>query len=420
MLDIKFIRENPKLVAEKAKQKGYDVDVEKLLKVDEERRKLIEEVDLIRSNRKKAADARDEKKGQAIKSELKEKENKLEKLQDEYYKLIREVPNIPLDDVPVGKDESENKPIRKWGEPAKFDFKIKDYHDLGESLNIIDTDTATKVSGSRFGYTKGELVLLEFALLHYCLDLLTKETELAKIAKGHNPKPFIPVSPPLMIKPQVYEQMARLEPKDERYYIEKDDLYLIGSAEHTLGPIHINQTLDEKDFPFRYVGYSAAFRRESGTYGKDTRGIFRVHQFNKLEIESFTLPEDSKKEQNFIISIQEYLMQQLGIPYQVVAICTGDMGGPDARQIDIEAWFPAQNRYRETHTSDLMTDYQARRLNTKARRSDGKTEYVHMNDATVFAGRTLLAILENYQQKDGSIKIPEVLQKYVGFNKIPA
>ncbi len=420
MLDIKYIRENAKLVAEKSKQKGYDVDVEKLLKVDEDRRKLIEEVDQIRSNRKQAAEARNQSQGQTLKSELKEKENKLEKLQEEYYSLIREVPNMPLDDVPVGRDESENKPIRMWGEPKKFDFKIKDFHDLGESLNIIDTQTATKVSGSRFGYTKGELVLLELALIQFALNLLTQESELAKIAKGHNPKPFIPVMPPSMIKPKVYDQMARLEPKEERYYIEKDDLYLIGSAEHTLGPIHIDQTLDEKDFPIRYVGYSPAFRRESGTYGKDTRGIFRVHQFNKLEIESFTLPKDSKKEQDFIVSIQEHLMQLLEIPYQVVAICTGDMGVPDARQIDIEAWFPAQNRYRETHTSDLMTDYQARRLNTKVRGKDGKTEFVHMNDATVFAGRTLLAILENYQQKDGSILVPKILQKYTNFNKIPA
>lgn len=418
MLDIKFIRENPKLVKEKSRQKGYDVDVEKLLKVDEERRKLIEEVDQIRSFRKKAADERDEKKGQEIKLQLKSKEDKLKKLQAEYYVLIREIPNMPTDDVPVGKDESENKPIGKWGDPRKFDFKVKDHHDLGESLNIIDTETASRVSGSRFGYVKGELVLLEFALLQFAFALLTRETELQKIAKDNNPKPFIPVIPPVMIKPQVYDQMARLEPREERYYIEKDDLYIIGSAEHTLGPMHMEQTLNEKDFPIRYVGYSTAFRRESGTYGKDTRGIFRVHQFNKLEIESFTLPEDSKKEQDFIVSIQEHLMQSLKIPYQVVMICTGDMGGPDARQLDIEAWFPAQNKYRETHTSDLITDYQARRLNTKVRRKDGKTEFVHMNDATVFAGRALLAILENYQQKDGSVEIPKVLQKYVGKTSI--
>ena len=419
MLDINFIRQNPKVVSEKAKQKGYPVDVQKLLKVDVERRKLIEEVDKLRSKRKKVADRRDEKEGIQIKKQLKVKEDKLEKLQEEYYLLIREVPNMPLDDVPVGKNESENKPIKKWGSKQKFDFKIKDYHDLGELLNIVDTKTAAEVSGSRFGYIKGRLVLLQFSLIQYALSLLTSEDQLKKISK-YNPKPFTPIIPPVMIKPAVLDQMARLEPKDERYFLEKDNLYLIGSAEHTLGPLHMDQTLNEKDFPIRYVGFSTAFRREAGSYGKDTKGIFRVHQFDKLEIESFNLPEDSQKEQDFIVDIQEHLMQELEIPYQVVMICTGDMGGPDARQIDIEAWFPAQNKYRETHTSDLMTDYQSRRLNTKVQRRDGKTEYVHMNDATVFAGRTLLAIIENYQQKDGSIAVPKVLQKYTGFTKIPS
>lgn len=416
MLDIKFIRENSKLVEEKAKQKGYPVDIKKLIEVDEKRRELIEEVDHLRSERKKTADARDEKKGQLLKKELKEKEDKLEKLNEDFYILIREIPNIPTEDVPVGKDETENKPIRKWGTPQKFDFKAKDYQQIGDSLDIIDTKTAAEVSGSRFGYIKGALVIVQFALIQYALELLTNKSQLAKISK-YNPKPFIPVIPPVMVKPTIFDQMARLEPKEERYYLEKDNLYLIGSAEHTLGPMHMNQTLNEEDLPIRYVGYSTSFRREAGSYGKDTRGIFRVHQFDKLEIESFTSPKDSIKEQDFIVAVQEHLMQGLEIPYQVVMICTGDMGGPDARQIDIEAWFPAENKYRETHTSDLMTDYQARRLNTKVRIKD-KTEYVHMNDATVFAGRTILAILENYQQKDGSVEIPKVLQKYCGFTKI--
>ncbi len=420
MLDINFIRQNPKLVEEKAKQKGYDVDVDKLLKVDEARRKFIEEVDKLRSDRKKAADTRDEKKGQELKKELKAKEDELEKLHEDFYVLIREIPNIPLDDVPIGKDESENKSIRKWGKAKQFGFEVKDHQELGENLKLIDTDTASRISGSRFGYLKGELVIMQFALIQVALDLITRETELKKIAKSCTSKPFVPVIPPVMVKPQILDQMARLEPKEERYYLEKDNLYLIGSAEHTLGPMHINQTISEKDFPLRYVGYSTSFRREAGSYGKDTRGMFRVHQFDKLEIESFTLPEYSKKEQDFIVSIQEHLMRLLEIPYQVVVICTGDMGGPDAKQIDIEAWFPAQNKYRETHTSDLMTDYQARRLDTKVRRKSGKTEYVHMNDATVFAGRTLLAIVENYQQKDGSILVPKVLQKYTGFAKIGA
>ena len=210
--------------------------------------------------------------------------------------------------------------------------------------------------------------------------------------------------------------MARLssETEIERYLISRDNQYLIGSAEHTLGPMHIDQTLNENVLPLRYFAFTPAFRREAGSYGKDTKGILRQHQFDKIEMESFTTPEDGVREQNFFVAIQEYLMQSLKIPYQVVAICTGDMGGPDYRQIDIESWMPGQNRYRETHTSDYMTDYQSRRLQTRVRMNKGETIFVHMNDATAFAmGRTIIAILENYQQEDGLIKIPEVLKQYM-------
>lgn len=214
--------------------------------------------------------------------------------------------------------------------------------------------------------------------------------------------------------------MARLSPETEieRYKIESDNQYLIGSAEHTLGPMHMNETLNEKDLPLRYFAYTPAFRREAGSYGKDTKGILRQHQFDKIEMESFTTPENGLKEQDFIIEIQENLMQSLEIPYQVVSICTGDMGGPDFRQVDIESWMPGQNKYRETHTSDYMTDYQSRRLNTKVKIGN-KIEFVHMNDATAFAmGRTIIAILENYQNEDGSVNIPKVLQKWMGKEKI--
>jgi seryl-tRNA synthetase len=224
-----------------------------------------------------------------------------------------------------------------------------------------------------------------------------------------------------MIRPDVFKRMARLDPgqEEERYYLPKDDLYLIGSAEHTLGPLHMDETLKEEELPVRYIGFSPAFRRESGSYGKDVKGILRVHQFDKLEMESFTTPENSRKEQDFIVSVQEYLVQSLEIPYQVVSVCTGDMGGPDARQIDIECWMPGQGRYRETHTSDLMTDYQSRRLATKVKRKNGKTELVHMNDATAFAiGRILIAIIENNQTAEGKIRIPKVLQKYIGKEEI--
>jgi seryl-tRNA synthetase len=218
-----------------------------------------------------------------------------------------------------------------------------------------------------------------------------------------------------MIRPNPFLKMGRLFPKEDRYYIPSDDLYLIGSAEHTLGTMHMDHTFTEADLPVRYVGYSPAFRREAGTYGKDTRGILRVHQFEKLEVESFCLPENSLKEQELFVAIQEHILQALKLPYEVMMICTGDMGKPDYRQIDINTWMPGQNSYRETHTADLMTSFQARRLNTKVKRADGKVDIVHMNDATVAAmGRLLIAIIENYQQADGSVKIPEVLRPYMG------
>ena len=254
--------------------------------------------------------------------------------------------------------------------------------------------------------------------MQYAFHVLADEKLLSKIAakvkKSYSANPFVPVVPPVMIKPDVFEKMARRYPEEERYYIPSDDLFLIGSAEHTLGPLHMNETLKEGELPKRYVGFSTAFRREAGSYGKDTKGILRVHQFDKVEMESFTLPETSRTEQDFIVGIQEYLMQSLDIPYQIVMICSGDMGGPDDRQIDLESWLPSENNYRETHTSDSMTDYQSRRLNTKVARKD-KTDFVHMNDATVFAiGRTLIAILENYQKEDGTVGVPEVLVPYLG------
>jgi seryl-tRNA synthetase len=213
----------------------------------------------------------------------------------------------------------------------------------------------------------------------------------------------------------VMNRMARLHPMDERYVFEKDDLVLIGSAEHTLGPLHMDEIVEEKDLPIRYFGYTPAFRREAGAAGKDTRGILRQHQFDKIELETFVLPEHSMNEQNFIVGIQEYVMRKLNLPYQVILKCTMDQGAPNHRGIDIETWMPGQEAYRETHSSDLMTSYQARRLNTRVRRTDGTIEPVHMNDATVFAmGRTLIAIMENYQHQDGSIAGPKVLQQYMG------
>ncbi|TSC90066.1 MAG: seryl-tRNA synthetase [Parcubacteria group bacterium Gr01-1014_2] len=433
MLDIKFIRQNSEEVKEGLRKRNFDIEIiDKIISLDERRRHVLKELEEGKAeiNRKSkgmpaASEIEDLKK---VKEKIKILESELELVEKDLNENLYQLPNLPLPDVPVGKSERDNKVLYEVGERPKFsakggsaaggNFEPKKHYELGESLDIIDTKRAAKVSGSRFGYIKGFAAQLEFVLTQFVLSILTSEKELKKIAKkinkNYSPKPFIPVIPPVLIKPEVFKKMARLneEDKEERYYIPKDDLYLIGSAEHTLGPMHMGEIIDEKDLPIRYIGFSASFRRESGSYGKDVRGIMRVHQFNKLEMESFSAPEDSIKEQDFFVAIQEYLMQKLEIPYRVVIISTGDMGKPDARQIDIEAWMPGSGEYRETHTADLMTDYQARRLNTRLRRKNGDLEFVHMNDATAFAERTILAILENYQQKDGSIKIPKVLKRY--------
>lgn len=423
MLDIKFIRDNPEKVEEGLQKRGVKFDLDELLRIDEKRRSKIREVDDLRAEQNKlseevavSSENREAKVRQSkeIKQRLGSLEFEMKTLEEQFLDLMQKLPNLPGDDVPVGKDASENKVLREWGEIPEFDFEPKDHVALGEALDVIDIGRASRVSGTRFSYLKREGALLEFALIQFALSILTSPKELKKIGGG---PAFIPVVPPQMIRPEIFKKMARLTEadKDERYYLPQDDLYLIGSAEHTLGPLHMDEVLEEKNLPLRYVGFSTSFRREAGSYGQDTRGILRVHQFDKLEMESFSTPEDSIKEQELFISIQEYLLQKLGIPYQVVMICTGDMGAPDARQIDIESWIPSQKRYRETHTADLMTDYQARRLNTKVRRADGKLEFAHMNDATVLAiGRMVIAILENYQQKDGSIAIPRALQPYMG------
>jgi seryl-tRNA synthetase len=431
MLDINFIRDNPDMVKKACKNKNVQISVDLILDLDKEKRALMTEMETLKAEQNKisrggAGNQVIIAQAKEIKEKLKEMAPALEKVDTELKDLLLQLPNIPADDVPVGKDDTENKVLRKHGIPTKFLlFKPKDHVELGEALDLIDSETAGKVSGTRFAYLKNELAILQFALITLAFSVLTSEKQLKKIAdsvkKGFSYKYFVPVVPPVMIKPEVFTRMARLSDadKDERYYFPTDDLYLIGSAEHTLGPLYMDKIIQEQDLPLRFVGYSTAFRREAGSYGKDTKGILRVHQFDKVEMESFSKPEDSFLEQEFFVKIQEHLMQKLGIPYQVVMTCTGDMGTPDARHIDIECWMPGQDKYRETHSADLMTDYQARRLNTRIKRKDGKLEFAHMNDATVFAiGRTLIAIMENYQQKDGSIKVPKVLQKYCGFKVI--
>jgi len=277
------------------------------------------------------------------------------------------------------------------------------------------------VSGSRFGYLKHEAPLLEFALVQFVFSRLMNEEFIARVIAGKNlslsPKPFIPLIPPVMIRPEAFRAMGRLDPgqEEERYFLPKDNLYLVGSAEHTTGPMHMEEIFEEAALPHRHVAFSTCFRREAGSYGKDTRGILRVHQFDKIELFSFSNPHTSNDEHELLLGIQEELMKELKIPYRVIFVCTGDMGWPDAKQYDIEAWFPGQGEYRETHSASNTTDFQARRLGIKYRKSaDGKTELLHMLNATGIAiGRTLIAILENYQQKDGSVKVPSVLLPYM-------
>ncbi|KKU81083.1 MAG: Serine-tRNA ligase, partial [Parcubacteria group bacterium GW2011_GWA2_47_8] len=368
MLDIKYIRENPEKVKEACKNKQVVCDVDRILQLDQERRKFLQDIEALQARQNKLSKA-DIAEAKGIKQQIKAQEPALKNIEDGLSTLLLEVPNVPLPDVPVGKDDAGNKIIKTWGKIPVFDFTSKDHVALGQELDLVDTEKASAVTGARFAYLKREAVLLEFALVQFVLSVVASEKILKKIAdsveKGYSPKPFIPVVPPVMIRPEVFRKMGRLteQDKEERYHLQQDDLYLVGSAEHTLGPLHMDETLQEKDLPLRYLGFSTAFRREAGSYGKDMKGILRVHQFDKLEMESFCVPEDSLKEQNLFVAIQEYLMQGLQLPYQVVSVCTGDMGKPDARQIDIETWLPGQGKYRETHSADLMQDFQARRLN---------------------------------------------------------
>lgn len=428
MIDIQFIREHSDEVAEKAKQKGYQVDIPALLALDDERKILLAQTEALRKRRNEIAASMqggmpsqeliDE--GKQLKLELADREAMLAETEANWLTHLKKVPNMPLEDVPVGASEDENVVAKTWGEKPQFDFEPKNHWQLAEARDLIDKERAAKVTGSRFAYLKGGLVQLQFAIVQYVLDMLSDEAVIAKLIADNNlslaAKAFVPILPPVMIREEIYDKMDRLEPREDRYHIDgqDDNLWLIGSAEHTLGSMYAGEILPESAFPIRYVGYSTSFRQEAGTYGKDTEGIIRMHQFDKLEMEVFSTPETGRDEHLLLIAIQEYLMQQLGLPYQVLMKCTTDIGKPNARGVDIEAWMPGQDKYRETHTADYMTDYQSRRLQTRVRRADGAIELVHTNDATAFAlGRTMVAIIENYQTADGAIRVPDVLKPYL-------
>ncbi|MEK7180954.1 MAG: serine--tRNA ligase [Patescibacteria group bacterium] len=452
MLDPKLIRENPDNVRRGVKAKNLNPKlVDDFLALDEEWRKLTKESEDLRAEQKRLGEAKarqkfsnkdseksiqgepesrteshredlrleysegisgawakDVEKAKKLKDEIKNLEENLAKTTQNRDELILEFPNLPFDDVPVGKDETGNKVLREVGKKPDFNFEPKDYLTLAKELDLIDVEKAGEISGSRFGYIKNEAVLLEFALIDLAMKTLIKEG-------------FSPILPPVLVKPEIIKGMGKhnfVKDKDA-YHIPEDDLYLVGSSEHSIGPYHTNEVLNEKDLPKRYVGFSTCFRREAGSYGKDTKGILRVHQFDKVEMITFARPEDSEHQHQFMLSIQEKLMRSLELPYRVMEICTGDMTFADARQFDIETWIPSENKYRETQSCSNTTDYQSRGVNTKYLAKDGRKEFVHMLNGTVFAiGRTLIAIIENHQTKDGKIKIPKVLRDYVGKKEI--
>lgn len=427
MLDIQFIRDNKELVAEKSAQKGYPVNITELLELDSKRRELRSRIEELRSVRNEiAASAKGGRPtpeqiedGKQIKTALNNAEKDLEPIEQAYTHILKNVPNVPTADVPVGKTEDENVVAKVVGTPTEFDFTPKNHWEIAEAKGWIDKERAAKVAGSRFAYVKGDLVRLHMAMINYAISILTSEQKLREIAdnaglKNLTAKPFTPVLPPLMIRTDIYDAMDRLEPRDDRYKIEDEDLWLQGSAEHVLGSMHAQEIIPESEFPIRYVGYATSFRREAGTYGKDMEGIFRLHQFDKLEMESLTLPEQSLDEHLFMVAIQEYLMQQLGLPYQVIMKCTADIGKPNARGVDIEVWLPGQDKYRETHTADFMTDYQSRRLQTRFRRGQNDVQLVHTNDATALSQRPLIAVIENCQDENGNVIVPEVLRPFMG------
>jgi seryl-tRNA synthetase len=433
MLDIKFIREQRDAVEAGLKAKGVRVDLKYLLELDQKRRAKIEEVNNLRAKHNIASDeiaklSGKERDGRIattkdLKANLGNLEFELEALEEEYRALMYTIPNPPLDTVPVGKDEAENVVLREVGSKRRYAFEPQGNVALGEKLDLIDTERAAKVSGSRFGYLKHEAPLLEFALVQFALSFLTSREHIARVLQEEklsiSEKPFIPVVPPVLIRPEAMKAMGYVERGgDEIYFLEKDNLYLVGTSEQSVGPMHMDETFDEGSLPHRHVAFSSCFRREAGSYGKDTRGILRVHQFDKVEMFVLATPETSRDEHELLRALEERMLASLGIPYRVLNICSGDLGDPAAAKYDLEAWLPGQNKgkgeYREVTSTSNTTDFQARRLNTKLRRKDGTTEFVHMLNGTAIAvGRMIIAILENYQQSDGSVKVPDVLLPYM-------
>lgn len=411
MLDIKFIRENADKVKEAAKNKNIKVNIDELLKLDEERRTMQTKIEELRAARNELAEAGKKgkpsaeqiAKGKNIKEELAEVEKEFTSVDAQYLEILERVPNLTHPAAPLGKDDSENKEIERVGEPTEFDFEPKTHTELGKSLDVLDFETAAQVSGSGFFYFKNELALLEFALIQYAFNKL--------IGKGFTPFSTPDIARNFAMKGTGYNPRGN---EDQIYEITGEDASLIATAEITLGGYLANKTIDAKDLPIKYVGFSHCFRKEAGAYGKESRGLYRVHQFSKVEMFIFCLPEQSEKMHAEIKEIEKEFYTELGIPFRVLDICTGDLGGPAYRKYDLEAWMPMKKDWGEITSCSNCTDYQARRLNIKYKTATGETGFVHtLNGTAVTSSRVPLAILENFQTADGSVKIPEALHKYL-------
>jgi seryl-tRNA synthetase len=414
MIDLKALIENPETVKKALQKKHFKSDIDALIKLDAEKRKLMHESESLKAAQNKISKEIPQAKGaekekllaesKEAKERLKQLEPKLTELEIELEAMLLTVPNPPLPSVPEGRDETENKVIKTVGKKPHFDFDPLDHIAIGKNLDLIDMETAGEMSGTRFYYLKNDLVMLEMALVQFVMQKL--------VSKG-----FKPILPPLLVKEKAMIATGFFPAdRNEIYHVnpEDDDLYLIGTSEVPLCMLHANQILEAEKLPLRYVGFSTCFRREAGSYGKDTHGIIRVHQFDKIEMFSFCHPSKSEEEHELILSIEEEIMQELGFNYQVLNICGGDLGAPAAKKYDIEAWIPTQGKFRELTSCSNCTDFQARRAGIRYKEG-GEKHFVHtLNGTAVAMARTLVAILENYQQKNGTVEIPDVLRGYMG------
>ncbi|MBQ9403022.1 serine--tRNA ligase [Candidatus Saccharibacteria bacterium] len=409
MLDINFIRENLDLVEKSTKEKGYKTDISAILKKDDERKSLLTKVEALRTERNAIASQMKGgkpapeliRKGKEIKLELAGLEKELDSLTDEVTTALKSVPNVIFDDVPLGGEECSVE-VKKWGKNKE---KGIDHLDFATSRDWVDFERGAKVAGNKFYYLKDGLALLENALLQFGLSKVQEHG-------------FTYMTTPDLVSSRVLEGTGfapRSSEQSDEYFIEGEDLALIATAEMTITGYHMDEILDEKDLPLFYAGYSACFRKEAGAYGKYTRGLFRVHQFNKLEMYCFCLPEQSKEIHEKILSIEEDIWQSLGIPYHVINIAAGDLGAPAAKKYDLEYWSPVNQKYQELTSCSNCTDFQSRAVNIRVRRKDGSLEFVHtLNGTAISLARAMVAVLENYAREDGKLEVPEVLRPYLG------